>query len=72
MVLSGEVGIQDVINCKDYSRRKRLVRITAWVLKFKNAILAKIRLFREDDDSVTSKDLEEPKVMDQRIPKGIA
>ena len=64
VVISEEVGIQDVINCKDYSSWKRLVRITAWVLKFKNAILAKIKRSHEDesfinDDSITPKDIEE-------------
>ena len=63
VVISGEAGIQNGIKCKDYSSWKRIVRITAWVLKFKNAMLTKIRRSQEEksvnEESVTPKDLEE-------------
>ena len=45
---AGEARIRNVIDCKDYSSWNRLVRITAWVLKFKNVMLAKIKWSHED------------------------
>ncbi|XP_028404826.1 uncharacterized protein LOC114527396 [Dendronephthya gigantea] len=62
-VVTNEVAqIGKVIECKDYSNWTRLVRVTAWVLKFKNAFLAKIgRPSKEDsvnEEALNPKDLE--------------
>jgi hypothetical protein len=52
-----------VIECKDYSSWKRLLRVSAWVLKFKNKLMAKIRRVREEnsaaEESLTPNELEE-------------
>ena len=62
VVTSGEVGMQNVINCEDYSSWKRLIRITAWVLKYKNKLRSKAQrssIGSRSQVSLNSKELEE-------------
>ena len=63
MVTTEAVELKNVIECKDYSSWKRLQRVTAWVLKFKNKLMAKIRRVREEnsvaEESLTPNELEE-------------
>ena len=63
MVTTEAVELKNVIEWKDYSSWKRLLRVSAWVLKFKNKLMAKIRRVREEnsvaEESLTPNELEE-------------
>jgi hypothetical protein len=63
MVTTEAVELKNVIECKDYSSWKRLLRVSAWVLKFKNKLMAKIGRVRDEnsvaEESLTPNELEE-------------
>ena len=64
-VTTRAASTESVIKCENYSSWRKLVRVSAWVLKFKKRLLVKIRRASKEDsahqDSLTPNELEESK-----------
>ena len=63
IVTTEAIELTNVVECKDYSSWKRLLRVTAWVLKFKNKLLAKKGRVQQEnsveEESLTPNEIEE-------------